>query len=426
MKRSLTDAFLRTLRPPSTGSLEVHDAACRGLSLRVTPNDVRGWSYRYTSPSGTTARMTIGRYPAVGLADARQRADNLRRDQANGVDPVAAQRQRKLEAQSGTKTFAHLAERFVIEHVRRHNRPITAETNERNINKHLLPHWGDRPYAQITRADIVELIERVARQHPTQANRLCALVSKMFTFAIDVGLMTSSPAIRLKKPGKEKTKTRVLTDDEIRLFWRHIVESPVARPTGLALRAALLLGLRVGEIAGLRRDELRDFDKKTAAIELTGERTKNGRSHWLPLSPLAHEIIAEALTLSDDADFVFAGGIEGASLQSHSLSTVMRRFAEGFTGTADATKSWRANPPTAHDLRRTLRTRLSAQGTPVEVCDAILNHTPQDVGRKHYDRHAYTEEKREALDAWSRTVQAIVTGKVANIISLRKRKARAA
>jgi integrase len=415
MKKALTDILIRSLRAPANGSTEFVDAACRGLCLRITPNDIRSWSFRFTNAAGQVARLTIGRYPTISLADARLRADALRRDIANGTDPVAAQRQRKAEANSGAKTFGHLAERYVIEHTRRHNRPFTAETNERNLRLHVLPHWADRPYAQISRADIVELIEGVARQHPILANRLVALVGKVFSFAIDVGLLTASPAMRLKKPGKERARLRVLTDDEIKLFWPRIVESPVSRPVGLALRAALLLGLRAGEIAGLRRDELQDFtDKKRAAIELPGDRTKNGRPLWLPLSLLARDTIAEAADLSADDIFVFPG-IEGAPIEAHSLATAMRRFGE------KAEASWHSDPPTAHDLRRTLRTRLSALGTPTEVCDAIMNHAPQDIGRKHYDRHAYTDEKREALDAWARALQTILDGKSANVVSLRRK-----
>jgi integrase len=268
--------------------------------------------------------------------------------------------------------------------------------------------------------DVVELIERIGRQAPIAANRVASLISKVFTFAIDVGLLSSSPAIRLKKPGREQVRTRVLTDEEIRLFWPGIVKSPVSKPVGLALRAALLLGLRGGEIAGLRRDELQDFaDPKRAALELAGERTKNHRPLWLPLSPLAWETIAEALELSNDDVLVFPS-IEGAAIDPHSLSMAMRRFAEQ---AADPKSTWREEPPTPHDLRRTCRTRLSAQGTPTEVADAIMNHTPADIGRKHYDQYRYENEKRAALDQWACTVQAIVDGKAAKVLPLRKRRA---
>jgi integrase len=358
--------------------------------------------------------MSIGGYPSLGLAEARLRADKLRRELAEGVDPILAQRNRKAEARSKSKTFGMLAERYVLEHTRRHNRPRTAEENERNLRVHVLPHWAERNYDTITRADIVALIERIARKAPIAANRVASLISRVFTFAIDVGLLSSSPAIRLRKPGKEQVRTRVLSDAEIRVFWTGIIKSPVSKPVGLALRVALLLGLRGGEIAGLRRDELRDLaDPKRAALELAGERTKNGRPLWLPLSPFARDTITEALELSNDDVCVFPS-IEGASIDPHCLGVAMRRFAEQ--------AGWHKDAPTPHDLRRTLRTRLSSLGISAEICDQILNHSPADVGRRHYDRHKYENEKRAALNEWSRLLHAIVEGRSANVVALRRRK----
>jgi integrase len=423
MKRTLTDAFIRTLRAPSTGRLEINDTACRGLALRVTTNEVRTWNFRFTNAAGAVSRMTIGRYPIISLADARLRADALRRDLSTGLDPVVALRQRKLEAQNKMKTFGHLAERYVVEYVRRETRPRTAEEYERNLTKHVLPHWADRNYDGITRADVVELVNRIAREVPIAASRVATLIGQVFNFGIDVGVLQNSPAVRIRKPGKDVPRERVLTDDEIRLFWPRIIESPISRPVGLALRAALLLGLRAGEIAGLRRDELREFaDKRKAAIELSGERTKNKRPLWLPLSPLAHATIAEALELSADDTFIFPS-FDGAAIEAHALAKAMYRFGAGLTGSE--TKSWRTERPTSHDLRRTLRTRLSALGVPREVCDVIMNHSPQDIGRKHYDWHLYADEKRQALDAWARTVQIILDGKPANIVTLKRKAASA-
>jgi integrase len=407
MKRNLTDTFLRTLRAPAD-RLEVNDAACRGLALRVTASDVRTWCYRYTNAAGTVSRLTIGRYPEIGLADARLRADALRRDLSNGVDPVVAQRQRKTEARSKSKSFAHLVERYVEEYVRRECRPRTIEEYERNLTKHVLPHWADRNFDAITRADVVELVNRIARQAPIAASRVATLVGQVFNFAIDVGVLMSSPAVRIRKPGKDVPRERVLTDDEIRLFWPGIIQSPVSRPVGLALRAALLLGLRAGEIAGLRRDELRDFDdQEQAVIELKGSRTKNGRALRLPLSRLAHATLAEACELSTDDTFVFPS--IGTAIEAHALAKAMARFGEELTG--PQAKTWKAERPTPHDLRRTCRTRLSSLGVPSEVCDQILNHSPQDIGNKVYNQHSYADEKRRALDAWSGLVERILDPK---------------
>src|SRR5256885_15231047 len=121
---------------------------------------------------------------------------------------------------------------------------------------------------------------------PVLANRLQALVSKIFSFAVDAGLRDDNPCARMARRDVEKAGQRVLSDVEIRLFWDGITASPDVRRTGLALRLALLTGCRVGEIAGLSRRELQNIESTTrAAWLLPGSRTKNGRDHLVPLPP---------------------------------------------------------------------------------------------------------------------------------------------
>ena len=371
----------------------------------------------------------FGHYPTVTLAAARSRADDLRKEVAHGGNPVIARRQERTEADS--KTFDHLASRYMAEHAWRHKRPASATADDRNLRKHVLPKWGRRPYADIQRADVIELIEGlITKEKPVLANRVGALISKIFSFAIDAGLITHHPATRLGKRGNENVGTRVLDDDELRLFWTKIIGRPVSRVVGLALRLQLLTAMRPGEAAGLRRSELHQFDKKdAAAIILSSERVKNGREHLIPLSPLARSIISEALALApEDLEFVFASPkFEGLPVEGHALAVAMRRFADELESAESAAKTWKADAPTAHDLRRTARTRLSALGVPREHCDAIMNHSPQDVGRRHYDRHDFEREKRIGLELWGRALKSILEGNRGdgNIVPLVPRRKRA-
>ena len=212
--------------------------------------------------------------------------------------------------------------------------------------------------------------------------------------------MTTSPATRLgsmKHP--EIAKTRTLTDAELRTFWTGIVNSPVSRQVGLGLRLILLTGMRSSECAGLRIAELEED-----MIHLPGERTKNGKPHLLPLPAMAREIIAEAIEIGGDEEFVFPSpNVPGRPMDGHAFAVAMRRFSERVGG------SW-AKRPTPHDLRRTLRTRLSALRIPREVCEAILNHKPPGIVST-YDQHEYLDEKRGALEAWARMLGTILDDK---------------
>ena len=150
---------------------------------------------------------------------ARERALELGREVASGVNPV--EKKRKDRGEAPARTFELLAGRYMTEHARRHKR--TAGADQRNLNLHVLPLWRKRPFDGIGRSDVIALCEGVvAKGSPIQANRVQALLSKIFSFALDAELVTANPCARLKKRSKETTATRVLSDDELRLFWRRV------------------------------------------------------------------------------------------------------------------------------------------------------------------------------------------------------------
>jgi integrase len=426
MKTALTDAFVRSVKPPATGRKDISDQSCRGLEYRIAAGGARTWSFRfYDRRSGRDGRITIGPYPEISLSIARERADELRRQVVRGDNPVAIKRREREDADA--KSFAHLAGRYLEEHARRHKR--SADADERNMRLHVLPNWKRRRYDDIQRRDVIELVERlIIAGKPVLANRVHSLISKVFSFAVDADLLDHHPCARMRKRGAETVRRRVLDDDEIRLVWSKIVLPPVSRAVGLALRLQLLTACRAGEVAGLRRSEVEHLDDRTrAALLIPAARTKNKRDHLVPLSPLAKETISEALKLvAEDQPFVFPSPtVRDAPITSHALSVAMTRFAESLKKGDPVVKKWLADRPTSHDMRRTARTRFSALGISREDCDAILHHTPQDVGRKHYDLYDREPEKRRALVRWANALEGILTNsKVEKVVPIRSARAR--
>ena len=413
MARALTDSTLKGIKPPATGQVEVADLRCAGLSFRITAAGVRSWSFRFRDPqSGNDARSTIGHYPDVSLGEAREAADALRGKVAKGVNPISEKRRDRREASS--KTFQALSDRYMEEHARRFKR--SADADERNLRLHVLPKWSKRRYDHIRRSDVIELVEGMVKAgSPVQANRVQALISMIFSFAVDSDLMEANPCSRLRKRGAENRETRVLSDDEIRQFWRRAVLPPVTRRVGLALRLTLLTGCRPGEAAGIGRKELSDLDQAGNAVWLLPpERSKNGRAHMVPLSELARSTVLAAIDLISDEDhYLFPSPVEtGGPITGHALTVAMSRMVKKIEGAAVTT--WAADPPSPHDLRRTVATRLSALGISKEDRDACFNHTPTDVGSKHYDQYERAVEKRNALDLWAdslKTILAVPAGK---------------
>lgn len=410
MPKSLSDGFIRSLKAPSSGRLEIQDEKCAGLVIRVTPAGAKTWSFRFRDPrSGALTRATIGPYPEIALASARERAFDLRRGVANGINPVEAKRRERELSQS--RNFGALAERYLNEHARRFKKSAAAD--ERNLRLHILPKWAKRRFDEITRADVIELCEgMVVAGTQTNANRVQALISKIFAFAVDAGLLGANPCHRLAKRGVESRGRRVLSDEEIILFWNGSSQSPVSPRVGLALKIALLTAARAGEVTGMGREELFDLESPRARWEIPAHRSKNGHPHVVPLSALAARLITKAArTAPKKSPFIFPSpSVKGAAITAHALAVAMQRMGTRLTDHPSGSETWVAEPPSPHDLRRTVATRLASMGVPPEDVAACLNHVRRDVTGRHYDMYARQAEKRRALDLWAQTITRIIGG----------------
>jgi integrase len=419
VQRPLTDVFVRSARPPAVGRVEISDIRCAGLVLRIAADGGKSWSFRFRTKTGKQTRATIGRYPEIGLTVARASADAMRRAVAEGVDPVEQKRAARAGQREGT--FDGLAERYLAEHSRRHKRSSPAD--ERNLRKHVLPRWRGRRFATIKRADVIELVERLVTDgKPTLANRVQSLISSIFTFAMDSALVEANPCHRLKKRGVENVGRRVLSDGEIRLFWNGIIKPPASRRIGLGLRLALLTGARVGEVAGLARGELDGLADAARSIWIIpGARTKNGKDHLIPLPPVARNTILELLDIIEPGEeylFPTRSQRRRGPMWANSLTQCMANFGGRLKGHEEPIRTWTADAPSPHDLRRTVGTRLAELRVPKEIRDRVLNHAAGDVGSKHYNLHDYADEKREALTRWSLALTAIVNGAAVTVLPL--------
>ncbi len=443
---TLTERRISTLRLSNGRAiLDLRDAAMPGLVFRVRETGWRGFLFRYTAPGGEQRRsITLGAYgdksPGLTLAAARLRAGDLAGGLAVGRDPLAV----KAEARDGARTanrarlaaeaerlaieagqaipgtFAHLAHSYLRDHARKRKR--TWREDERKLERDLLPAWGKRSAASITRGDVRALVNGIAdgeghrarpgRPAPTAANRTLALVSRIYTYAVDAEYsgIVANPAYRLSRPGAERSRARVLSDAEIRALWQATAEElPMPRA---AVRLLLLTGLRRGEVLGARwRDVVADDGGHW--LEIPGERTKNGRPLRAPLSTLAREVLRE-LAEARDPERLFPGLREGRSL--YDLNGPMQRLRARVAELAGADPD---SPPwTIHDLRRTFRTRLAELRVPFGIAERCLGHlAPEARGVAGvYDRHAYADERMAAVEAFARRVREILSCERANLL----------
>ena len=224
----------------------------------------------------------------------------------------------------------------------------------------------------------------------SEFNHRLACAKTFFTWAQKKHYITENPTVGLT-PHTTTSRSRVLTDAELRAVWRATEDAD--GHFGALVRLLLLTGMRRGECAALRSSWVRG-----STIVLPKEATKNNREHTFPLSGLATSILAEAAP-DDDCELFFpARGKPGTPFNGWSKCKVA------------LDKRCKIAPWTLHDLRRTFATNLAALGTPIHVTEKLLNHVSGTVSgvAAIYNRHAYMDEMRAAIDAWEKRLSVII------------------
>ena len=378
--RRLTDQAVRSLRSDSR-QVDYWDVSPKNFGVRVSGAGRKTFIVRYRS-AGRYRRMSLGVYPTVSLADARRHAREVLGEVARNDDPAQV-RQDARRAPS----FEALAVLCLEKHARVRKR--SWRQDRRVIENELLPRWRTSRASEIRRRDVRELVEAIAeRPAPIAANRIRALISKIFNFGISREMVEFNPCAQLERPAPERRRDRVLMEAEIRRFWTALDHEPVE--IAAAFRLRLVTAQRGVEVHNAR---WADVALGTRWWTVPASDAKNGLPHRVPLSDLAVDILTELRDRSGSyaaaSSYVLAGA-RGPKQRA----AVSRRFGlEDFRG---------------HDLRRTAASRMASAGVPRLVIGKVLNHCEPGVTAV-YDRHSYDAEKREALDIWCRCLKSILT-----------------
>lgn len=375
-KKTLTEKFIDGVKAPGSYA----DAKIHGLQFRVRESGAKGWNIRYRVRDAHK-RLTLGGYPALSLADARERAKTALRAIDDGNDPQTLKVERRQ-----ADTFGELAKTYIEKHAMKKKR--SWKEDQRILNTNVLPLWKDRLARDIKRRDVRELVENIAERTPIMANRVVALISKMFTFALDREIVETSPAVRISRPGMEIKRDRVLTDDEIRQFWT--ATEALDAPMRAFYRLRLLTAQRGIEVATMKWG---DIDLDAGWWTIPASVAKNKLSHRVPLSQSVLDVLN---TLPTDTGYVLDG-------------------ARGKRQQAEAAATFDITDFRGHDLRRTAATRMASAGIQRLVIGKVLNHVEPGV-TAIYDRHGYDAEKKIALDAWARTLDGILKAKPAAVL----------
>jgi integrase len=294
------------------------------------------------------------------------------------------------------------------------------------LKRHVSPKLGKLRLKDVRRADVIQLVERMAEAHPRQAAHVLAYTKRMFAWAADRELIEADPVSSLKPKRISALLTpvnraRVLTDEEIKSFWESAETSGMHKLTAMALKFVLVTGQRPGEVSAMRWDEV-DEDAKLWTIPAS-RRGKTGTAHTVPLTDTALEILADTMREVARLErrrgkgprlIVFEARPDMA-LTASALSLAASRFKSEL-GNQDLPDLGHWRP---HDLRRTMRTGLAACRIDEVVAELTVGHTRKGIAAT-YDRYSYMPERRAAMEAWERRLLRIVAGQPAdgNVVTL--------
>jgi len=429
--KNLTDLFCERVKPPASGRAEYFDANFGGLALRVTDSGHKSFSVHYRM-NGKLRRYTLGQFPAMKPAQARREASAVLELARAGADPTAAKKALRYTRPPEADTFKAIAEDYLARHMAKNTAAATFVEAKRTLDCDVLPKWGARPIATITRRDVIELIDGISgRGARIQANRVQARLRAMFNWAVEKGRLDVSPMEGMKLTTKERPRDRALSDSEIRWLWAAIDE--VGWPFGGLTKLLLLTAQRRDEVAGMEWSEI-DLDKRTWT--LPREKAKNNRVHEIQLSEAAISVLESLPRIGTRYVFTTTGDvpIAGFSRAKRRIDAAMitaRRKELSLVGPDSEHRKMRGLPNrslpvdvpnwTFHDLRRTAATGMARLNIAPHVVDKVLNHVSGTIRgvAAVYNRFDYLNERRQALDLWGRFVIGLTQSALPIVVALR-------
>jgi integrase len=348
----LTNRVVAKLPIPARGNRIAYDDELGGFGCRVTAAGSRAFVLNYYRRSdGRERRITIGGFPEWSAAAAREEAKRLKREIDGGADPVGAYRESRA-----APTIADLCSRFERDYVPR-KRASTGRVYRSQIRTDILPALGKAKVAAVTHADVDAFHHRLSARVPVHANRVLAVLSKMFSLAVRWGWRTDNPCKGIER-NQEHKRTRYLSAAELKRLAEALAKLEDQGAANV-VRLLLLTGARRGELLAARWG---DINLETGVWIKPGATTKQATTHRVPLSEAACRLLADMRhRTGPEVQWLFPARGDGHRAHIDRAWTLLRKAA----GIPDAR---------LHDLRHTFATVLASSGLSLPVIGALLGH----------------------------------------------------
>jgi integrase len=374
-----------------------------GLYLVIPKSGMPYWMMRYTS-NKKRKEMTIGKTSDLSLANARVEVALKMQQHRQGLDPILA---KKRSQEESIQTVDDLFNDWQKENIKRLKHPSIPE---RVYKKDIAPHIGDAKVGSIIARDIREILQKITKSgRPSISNDALLYCKQLFNHGIKLDVIGANPASAFSvndAGGIEKSKDRALSLEELSHFFRIARKhnDSFSRENYLACAILVILGVRKSELAEAKWQE---FDLNHSLWKLPKERSKSGQGITIPLPPEIIEWLKELNVRACGSDHLFPN--RRISKLPHMGPDTLNRAITKLFGHEPGKKKQPPNQMgdtqhfTVHDLRRTCRTLLAAQGTPGHVAERCLNHKVKGV-EGIYDRHDYLDERRDAHAKLAKTL----------------------
>lgn len=382
----LTKKVIDNLSSSSSNNVDNYawDDEVPGFGVRIYPSGKKSFIIHYRF-QGRKRFMVLGQYGVYTLEQARQEARLKLVEVQRGSDPL-----QNKQNEERVETVEELCKRYLDKYAKLHKK--TWEEDERRINKYVIPKFDNRKVNSITRNEIETLHQKIGEDAPYEANRILALLSKIFDMAVQWEILPEShpnPARKIKK-FKEEKRDRWVTSEELPNLAEQInlVKNIYIRS---ALWLYLLTGMRKNELLTLKWE---DVDMQQRQIRLG--QTKSGRTHYVPISSAAKEII-EALPKKEGNPYLFPGR-RGVTPLLH----INKSWAE-------IRKAAKLNDVRLHDLRRTVGSWLATQGHSLLLIGKVLNHADPQTTAIY--AHLTKDPIKDALENHGKALMEAAKGK---------------
>ncbi|MFV3415643.1 tyrosine-type recombinase/integrase [Pseudomonas sp. NY15436] len=401
----LTDSAVRTAKPREK-LYRLSDTL--GLSLEVTPAGGKLWRFRYRF-AGKAKMISLGPYPDVTLAKARERRDAARSLVAEGIDPSSHKQAEKRTREAEAHTFEILANEWYA-----YNSPRWAESTAYKarlyLDNDIIPAIGRRLVAEITRPDLVDLVRKVEKRGTLNAaGKIRQWLNQIFRFGLAKGVAATNPATDLDVVAAHAPRARHhphVPLAEIPELLEKLAAASSDATTRLAIRLLLITGVRPGELRTAPWDE---FDLDSATWTIPAARMKARRPHIVPLPSQAVAMLRELAEITGRYPLAFAGKQNpDRPMSENTINKALRLI--GYEGRQ-----------TGHGFRHLLSTELNSRGYNRDWIERQLAHGDKDEIRDTYNHAHYLDQRRGMMQAWADEIDALCAG--ANVVALKRRPA---